>query len=57
MAITYAVEKAVSPEEFVDVLKRSGLAARRPLERGQTRHAQGTVRQAEQDQVGAVTAR
>ena len=31
MTITYAVEKAVSPEEFVDVLKRSGLAARRPV--------------------------
>jgi ribosomal protein S18 acetylase RimI-like enzyme len=31
LTITYAVEKAVSPEEFVDVLKRSGLAARRPV--------------------------
>lgn len=31
MTITYAVEKALSAGEFVDVLKRSGLAQRRPV--------------------------
>ena len=32
MALTYAVEDAVSVEEFIDVLKRSGLDARRPVD-------------------------
>jgi predicted N-acetyltransferase YhbS len=31
MTVTYAIERALSPEEFVDVLTRSGLAARRPV--------------------------
>ena len=31
MSVTYAIEKALSPEEFVDVLVRSGLAQRRPV--------------------------
>jgi predicted N-acetyltransferase YhbS len=32
MTLTYAVEDAVSVEEFIDVLKRSGLDARRPVD-------------------------
>ena len=32
MTLTYAVEDAVSVEEFIDVLKRSGLGARRPVD-------------------------
>jgi len=31
LSVTYAIEKALSPEEFVDVLVRSGLAQRRPV--------------------------
>jgi GNAT superfamily N-acetyltransferase len=31
MKITYAVEKVLDPDEFVDILKRSTLAQRRPL--------------------------
>ncbi len=33
MTITYAIEKSLSPEEFVGLLERSGLAARRPVDR------------------------
>ncbi len=33
MTIAYAIEKRLSPEEFVDVLRRSGLAARRPVDK------------------------
>ena len=33
MTITYAIEDGLAAEEFVDVLKRSGLAARRPVDR------------------------
>ena len=33
MTITYAIEDGLDAEEFVDVLKRSGLAARRPVDR------------------------
>jgi predicted N-acetyltransferase YhbS len=32
MTITYSVEQGLSPEEFIDVLDRSGLAERRPVE-------------------------
>ena len=32
MTITYAIEEDLDTEEFVDVLKRSGLAARRPVD-------------------------
>jgi len=32
MTLTYAVEDAVNVEEFIDVLKRSGLDARRPVD-------------------------
>jgi GNAT superfamily N-acetyltransferase len=31
MKITYAVEKVLDPDEFVDILERSTLAERRPL--------------------------
>jgi len=31
LSVTCAIEKALSPEEFVDVLVRSGLAQRRPV--------------------------
>ena len=30
MTIAYAIEDGLEPEEFIDVLKRSGLDARRP---------------------------
>lgn len=48
MTITYAVEKALSAEEFIDVLKRSGLAQRRPVDkpdviRGMVENASLTV--------------
>ena len=33
MTIRYAVEKNLSPTEFVDVLRRSGLDARRPVDK------------------------
>jgi len=33
MTITYAVEDALVAEEFIDVLKRSGLDARRPVDK------------------------
>ncbi len=33
MTLTYAVENDLSAEEFVDVLKRSGLDARRPVDK------------------------
>ena len=33
MTIRYAVEKNLSPAEFVDVLRRSGLDARRPVDK------------------------
>lgn len=32
MDITYAIEEGLSVNEFIDVLKRSGLAARRPVD-------------------------
>ena len=32
MSILYAVESDVEPEEFVEILRRSGLAERRPVE-------------------------
>ena len=32
MTVEYAVEAEISPEEFVDVLRRSGLAERRPVD-------------------------
>ena len=32
MTITYAIEEDLDAEEIVDVLKRSGLAARRPVD-------------------------
>jgi predicted N-acetyltransferase YhbS len=32
MTITYAIERGLAPDEFIDVLKRSGLAARRPVD-------------------------
>ena len=32
MTVGYAVEGAISPEEFVDILRRSGLAERRPVD-------------------------
>jgi ribosomal protein S18 acetylase RimI-like enzyme len=35
MTITYAIEKGISPDEFVDVLERSGLAERRPVQDAQ----------------------
>lgn len=31
MSIVYAIEEGLAPEEFIDVLERSGLAARRPV--------------------------
>lgn len=48
MTITYAVEKALSAEEFIDVLKRSRLAQRRPVDkpdviRGMVENASLTV--------------
>ncbi|MBI2977686.1 MAG: GNAT family N-acetyltransferase, partial [Rhodospirillales bacterium] len=48
MTITYAVEKALSAEEFIDMLKRSGLAQRRPVDkpdviRGMVENASLTV--------------
>lgn len=48
MTITYAVEKALPAEEFIDVLKRSGLAQRRPVDkpdviRGMVENASLTV--------------
>ncbi len=30
--ITYTHERALTPEQFIDVLKRSGLASRRPVQ-------------------------
>ena len=33
MTITYAIEENLAAEEFVDLLKRSGLAARRPVDK------------------------
>jgi GNAT superfamily N-acetyltransferase len=33
MTIHYAIETALSPIEFVDVLRRSGLAERRPVDK------------------------
>ena len=33
MTITYAIEDGIGSEEFVDVLKRSGLAERRPVDK------------------------
>ena len=33
MTITYAIEDGLDAEEFVDVLKRSGLAPRRPVDK------------------------
>jgi len=33
MTITYATEAAISAEEFIDVLKRSGLDGRRPVDK------------------------
>ena len=33
MALTYAVEDGLGAEEFIDVLKRSGLDARRPVDK------------------------
>lgn len=33
MTITYAIEDGLSAEEFIDVLKRSGLDARRPVDK------------------------
>jgi GNAT superfamily N-acetyltransferase len=33
MTITYAIEDGLEPEEFIDVLKRSGLDARRPVDK------------------------
>ncbi len=32
MTITYAIEEGLGADEFVDVLKRSGLAERRPVD-------------------------
>ena len=32
MDITYSIEEGLSAEEFIDLLKRSGLAARRPVD-------------------------
>ena len=31
--ITYAIEQGLGPDEFVDVLKRSGLDHRRPVDK------------------------
>ncbi len=31
--VVYAIEDSVAPDEFISVLKRSGLAARRPVDR------------------------
>jgi len=33
MPVSYAIEDGLDPEEFVDVLKRSGLDARRPVDK------------------------
>ena len=33
MTITYAIEEGLGADEFVDVLKRSGLAERRPVDK------------------------
>jgi len=33
MTIAYAIEDGLEPEEFIDVLKRSGLDARRPVDK------------------------
>jgi ribosomal protein S18 acetylase RimI-like enzyme len=33
VTITYAIDKGLQPEEFIDVLKRSGLAQRRPVDK------------------------
>ncbi len=33
MTVTYAIEDGLRPDEFVDVLERSGLAERRPVDR------------------------
>jgi len=33
MTLTYAVEDGLGAEEFIDVLKRSGLDARRPVDK------------------------
>jgi ribosomal protein S18 acetylase RimI-like enzyme len=48
LTVTYAIEKVLSPEEFVDVLMRSGLAQRRPVDqpdiiRGMVENAALTV--------------
>ncbi|MEM7392949.1 MAG: hypothetical protein AAF492_11445 [Verrucomicrobiota bacterium] len=32
MDIVYEVKRAITPEEFIDVLRRSGLAERRPVD-------------------------
>lgn len=33
MTIAYAIEDGLEPEEFIDVLKRSSLNARRPVDK------------------------
>ena len=33
MTIAYAIEDGLEPKEFIDVLKRSGLDARRPVDK------------------------
>jgi len=33
MTVTYAIETGLSPQEFIDVLERSGLARRRPVDK------------------------
>lgn len=33
MTISYAIEDGLAPEEFIDVLKRSGLDQRRPVDK------------------------
>ena len=48
MSIRYAIEKTLDPAEFVDVLRRSGLAERRPVDkpriiRGMVENASLTV--------------
>ncbi len=48
MILSYAIEDGLEPEEFIDVLKRSGLDARRPVEapdviKGMVENADRTV--------------
>ncbi len=54
MTISYAIEDGLDPEEFIDVLKRSGLNQRRPVDnpdviRGMVENADLTVTARDED--------